>query len=254
MAPMFLRTRDEAMDALAEILQLPDRRRQIVESTVRIALCMTPEARRLMMDVQAAILAGGLDALRSQRQEAMAKLTDTTVRRKAPGVDLRKDPLLEPIGQALDLLRMVDLLVGTFPALSPKHPKWELARFVHANQSYAREAMEAGMRRRGKPEHTALEAKVLAKVEEQKPWWPEWADSIRQACGHYGRLLAKEAEAHPSANDPDVLFHVVTMDEERAREVLRRMAGTSDELLAYFRELRARIDLVLTAQDRAAGG
>lgn len=241
------------MDALAEILGLPDRRRQIVESTIRIALCITPEARRLMLDVQAAILTGGLDALRRQRQEAMAKLTETTVRRKAPGVDLRKDPLLEPIGQALDLLRMVDLLVETFPGLSPKHPKWELARFIHANQSYAREAMEAGLRRRGKPEHAPLEAKVLARVEEQKPWWPEWADSIRQACTHYGGLLSREGDVHPSAHAPDVLFHVVTMDEDRAREVLRRMAGTSDELLGYFRELRTRIDLVLTAQDRAAG-
>jgi hypothetical protein len=250
---MYLRTVDEAMDALAEILELPERRRQIVESTVRIALCVTPEARRLMYDVQAAVLSGGLDALRRSRQEAVAKLTETTVRRKAPGVDLRKDPLLESVGQALDLLRMVDLLVRTFPALVPKHPRWELARFVHANASYVRDAVEAGMRKRGKPEHAPLEAKVLARVEEQKPWWPEWADSIRQACVHYGRLLAKEAEAHPGAGDPDTLFHVVTMEEERAREVLRRMAGTSDELLAYFRELRTRIDLVLTAQDRAAG-
>ena len=249
---MYIRTRDDAMDALGAILELPERRSQIVQSTVKVALCMTPEARGFMLDVQAGILSGGLDALRERRQAAVQKLTDTTIRRKAPGIDIKTDPLLEPIGQALDLLKMVDILVSTFPGVAVRHPKWELARFIHENASYVREAIEAGLRRRGKPEHAPLEKKVLAKVEEAKPWWPEWAQPLKEACAHYVRLLSKEAgDVHPRANDPEVSFYVITMSDERAQEVLHLLVGTADKVLAYFRALRARIDLVLTAQAKA---
>jgi hypothetical protein len=249
---VYIRTRDEAMDALGAILELPERRAQIVQSTVKVALCMNPEARSFMLDVQAGILSGGLDALRDRRRKAVEKLTDTTIRRKAPGIDIKTDPLLEPIGQALDLLKMVDILVSTFPGVGARHPKWELARFIHENSSYVREAVEAGLRRRGKPEHAPLEAKVVARIESNKPWWPEWAGPLKEACAHYVRLLSKEpAEVHPSANDAEVIFHVVAMSDDRAQEVLRRLAGTAAEVLAYFRDLRARVDLVLTAQARA---
>ncbi|HEX7900689.1 MAG TPA: hypothetical protein VF950_23215 [Planctomycetota bacterium] len=249
---MYIRTRDDAMDALGAILELPERRSQIVQSTVKVALCMTPEARSFMLDVQAGILSGGLDALRERRQAAVKKLTDTTIRRKAPGIDIKTDPLLEPIGQALDLLKMVDILISTFPGVAARHPKWELARFIHENVSYVREAIEAGLRRRGKPEHAPLEKKVLAKVEEAKPWWPEWAQPLKEACAHYVRLLSKEpGDVQPQSNDPDVSFYIITMSDERAQEVLHLLVGTADKVLAYFRALRARIDLVLTAQARA---
>ncbi len=76
------------MGALAEILDLPERRQQIVQSTVKVAVCMTVETRRFMLDVQAGILSGGLDGLRAQREKALARLRETQVRRRAPGVDV----------------------------------------------------------------------------------------------------------------------------------------------------------------------
>jgi hypothetical protein len=106
------------------------------------------------------------------------------------------------------------------------------------------------MRRRGKPEHAPLEKKLLERIEEKKPWWPEWADSIRHACRHYLRTFPKD-DANPAANDPEILFYVVIIDEARAQEVLRRMAGTSDQLAQYLSDIRTRVDLVLTAQDQA---
>jgi hypothetical protein len=252
MQPMYIRTREQALTALGEILELPERRAQIVQSTVQVALCVEPATRSFMLDVQAGILSGGLDGLRERRRRAVEKLTETTIRRKAPGIDLRTDPLLEPIGLALDLLKMVDILVSTFPGVAARHPKWELARFIHENLPYVRESIEEGLRRRGKPEHPALEKKVLERIEDRKPWWPEWADPLKEASAHYVELLAKEpGEVNPAANDPEVVFHVVAMSDERAQDALRQLAGTRDDVLAYFRRLRARIDLVLTAQDRA---
>lgn len=235
---MYIRTKEEAMGALGEILDLEGRPRQIVQSTVKVALCLTAEARTFMLDVQAGVIEGGLDAFRKRRQEALERISETKIRRHAPGIDLKSDPLLEQIGQALDLLKMVQLLTDVYPLLGQKHPQWEIARFIHENQSYTREVLEAGLRRRGKPGHAELEAKVLARIEEKKPWWPEWADSIRQACLHYA----------PAGADGETLFHVIAMSEERAREVLNRMAGTSDQVAEYLSQIRSRIALIAASQ------
>jgi len=249
---MYIRSKEEALGAMARILELPGRPAQIVDSTVQVALCMTAEARLFMLDVQAAVIGGGLEGLRKRREEALAKLTETKIRRRAPGVDVRKDAVLDQIGAALDLLKMVGVAVEVFPALGSRHPQWEIARFIHENESFVREAVEAGLRRRGRPEHAALEQKVLTRIEEKKPWWPEWADSIRQACAHYVKSLAKSDDAHPRANDPELLFAVICMSEERAREVLDRMARTSAELRDCLAGIRARLDLVLSAQEEDA--
>jgi hypothetical protein len=252
MPGMYLRTREDAMTALGTILELPDRRARIVQSTVKVALCMTPEVRTFMLDVQAGILSGGLEALQQRRRQAVEKLTETTVRRKAPGIDLRNDPLLEPIGVALDLLKLVDILVSTFPGAAIKHPKWELARFIHEQLDWVRGTIEEGMRLHGKPGHADLERSLITRIEDRRPWWPEWAQPMKEACAHYVAKLAKEpGEVHPQANDPEVLFHIVAMSDERAREALHALAGTADQVLAYFRGLRARVDLVSTAQARA---
>jgi len=249
---MYIRSKAEAMDAMGAILELPERPAQIIQATVKIALCLDMEARIFMVDVQAALIEGGLEGLKKRREAAMAHLTDTKIRRRAPGIDVKKDVLLDEIGAAIDLLKMVKILVEVFPAAGARHPQWELARFIHENQGYVREAVEAGLRRRGKPEHATLEAKVIARIEEKKPWWPEWADAIKQACGHYVHTLSKEGEVHPGANDPETLFYVIAMSEERAREVLRRMAGTSQDLKEFLSGLRMRINLTLLAQEEAA--
>lgn len=253
------------MDAMGAILELSGRPAQIIQATVKLALCVDVEARALMVDVQAALIEGGLDGLRKRREAALARLTDTKILRRAPGIDVKKDPLLAEIGAAIDLLKMVKILTEVFPGVAVRHPQWELARFIHENQGYVREATEAGLRRRGKPEHATLEAKVIAKIEEKKPWWPEWADSIKQACAHYAQALAKEPTAfvrpdgttimdvHPGANDPDTLFYLIAMSEERAREVLRRMASTAKDLKEYLSSLRTRLNLTLLAQQEEAG-
>ena len=250
---MYIRSTAEAMDAMGAILELPTRQSQIIQATVKIALCLDREARAFMVDVQAALIEGGLEGLKKRREAAIAHLTDTKIRRRAPGIDVKKDALLDEIGAALDLLKMVKILTEVFPGAAVRHPQWELARFIHEHQGYVREAIEAGLRRRGKPEHAALEAKVIAKIEEKKPWWPEWADSIKQACVHYVHTLSKEGEVHPGANDPETLFYVIAMSEQRAREVLHRMAGTSSDLKDCLSGLRTRINLVLLAQQEAAG-
>src|SRR5690349_9780869 len=160
---MYIRSTAEALDAMGAILELPTRQSQIIQATVKIALCLDLSARAFMVDLQAALIEGGLDALKKRRDSAIARLTDTKIRRRAPGIDVKKDALLDEIGAALDLLKMVKILSEVFPGTAVRHPQWELARFIHENQGYVREAVEAGLRRRGKPEHAPLETKIIAK-------------------------------------------------------------------------------------------
>jgi hypothetical protein len=244
----YIRTREEALGAMSAILEIPGRSQQIVQATVQVALCLDPEARAFMLDVQAALLTGGLEALQRRREEALSKLTETRIRRQAPGIDVKKDTLLREVGTALDLLRMVEILTQVFPAVGAKHPAWEIARFIHENESFSRESIEAGLRSRGKPEYATIEKQVLEKMDEKKPWWPEWAESIRQACIHYMKELVRRSEAHPGANDPELLFSFIAMSEERARGTLNRMTETGSALIDYLGQVRLRMSLILTAQ------
>jgi hypothetical protein len=245
----YIRTKEEALGALSAILELPGRAQQIVQATVQVALCLDPEARAFMLDVQAAILSGGLEALQRRREEALSKLTETRIRRQAPGIDVRKDTLLREVGTALDLLRMVEILVQVFPAVGAKHPAWEIARFIHENEDFSRQSVETGLRTRGKPEYATAEKQLLEKIDEKKPWWPEWAESIHQACIHYMKELMRRSEAHPRANDPELLFSFIAMSEERARGTLNRMTETGSALIDYLSQIRLRMNLILTAQE-----
>jgi len=56
----YLRTIDEAMDAVAEILEMPTQRDRLIQSTVRIMMCVNPEPREFLADSQALLIEGGL--------------------------------------------------------------------------------------------------------------------------------------------------------------------------------------------------
>src|SRR5688572_6547586 len=76
---MYIRTKEEALDAVAEVLDLPERRDQIIQSTVKIMLCLDAEPRAFMGDCQALLIEGGLDAMRSKRRELLDSLENLPV-------------------------------------------------------------------------------------------------------------------------------------------------------------------------------
>jgi hypothetical protein len=67
----FIRGMQEARDALAEILALPERRQQIIGVMMKIMLCMTKDTRRFLADGMAGLIEGGLDYMRQKRREAI---------------------------------------------------------------------------------------------------------------------------------------------------------------------------------------
>ena len=71
---MYLRSREDALDAVAEILNLPERCDQLVQATVKIMLCLEVEPRLFLADCQALLVEGGLEALRRKRHDLLESL------------------------------------------------------------------------------------------------------------------------------------------------------------------------------------
>lgn len=66
-----IRGMQEARDALAEVLALPERRLQIIGVMMKIMLCRTRDTRRFLADGMAGLIEGGLDYMRQKRREAI---------------------------------------------------------------------------------------------------------------------------------------------------------------------------------------
>ena len=110
---MYIRTREEALSAVAEILDLPQRRDQIVQSTVKIMLCLEAEPRSFLGDCQALIAA-------CDRPEVAAR-----IRELYPDT---YDVVLLPIGFTSDILEPAARFLGLLKARAaiPMH-FWEPA-------------------------------------------------------------------------------------------------------------------------------
>src|SRR5438552_19066309 len=119
---MYIRTTDEALENLAEILDLPERRDQIIPSTIRIMLCLEVEPRLLLADCQALLIEGGLESLRARRRDVVETAQDLPVAR----LDLLRSQLFQEIASALDAIRFTETIRQVFPAL--RADRWQIAR------------------------------------------------------------------------------------------------------------------------------
>src|SRR6185436_12659618 len=119
---MYIRTREDAMETLAEILDLPERRDQIIQSTIRIMLCLEVEPRLFLADCQALLIEGGLETLRARRREAVEALEDLPIVVEDPA----EDQMFEEIASALDALRFTQVVRQVFPAI--RGERWQIAR------------------------------------------------------------------------------------------------------------------------------
>ncbi|RPH34805.1 MAG: hypothetical protein EHM91_18010, partial [Planctomycetota bacterium] len=73
-----MRTLDEAIDAVAAILELPEQRDRIIQCTIRIMMCLNPEPREFLADSQALLIEGGLEALAQKRHDMIEALDSET--------------------------------------------------------------------------------------------------------------------------------------------------------------------------------
>ena len=174
----YLRTLDEAIDAVAAILELPSQRERLIQSTIRIMTCLHPEPREFMADSQALLIEGGLDALAQKRREMMAALEEETIVVLNP----EEDGLYDAVGTSLDALRLSDLAFRVFPALRYGCEAWQVARVLRKDELRFDELIAQGIRRRGGEGYRQAQQNLERLIQAEKPSWSDRVPEIREAC------------------------------------------------------------------------
>lgn len=208
---MYIRTRQEALDALAETLQKPERPAQIIDVTVKIMLCLNPEPRQLLCDSQAGLIEGGLEQMSQKRQQM---LQEAQMEELVLIVNPEEERKYAAVGRTLDALRLSRVAGEVFPAITAQFEPWEIARAVLATEEGVRLCMLETVRARNTPEAEAVaqaaQKKFTAWLEQARPGWRSKTDALKTAC-------AVACGGAPSATD---LFHVLAADDQRALHIL----------------------------------
>jgi hypothetical protein len=237
---IYVRNKAEALDAVASVLALPERRQQIVQLTVRIAMCLDAEARSFLADCQAGLIEGGLESMRKRRHELLAAHQE-----EAPEaiviVDSTEDQLLEQVGVALDTMRLSEIVRQVFPAIKEKHAAWEVARTFLAAEEEVRKVMVEAVRAHGAGDSKVYEhcrAEMERRINSVTPTWMATLPTIEAACAE---IAPKDAH----------LLGAIAVDDMRARLVTDLLANNHAEAVDYLKSVQARIDTLHQLENEA---
>lgn len=237
---IYIRNKAEALDAVASVLALPERRQQIVQLTVRVAMCLDAEARAFLADCQAGLVEGGLEYMRKRRHELIAAQQE-----EAPEaiviVDSNEDQLLEQVGMALDALRLSEIIRQVFPSVRERHAAWEIARALIADEEVVRQVMIEAVRAHGagnsvvyERHRTEIERRIVA----AGPSWMPALPTLQQACDEIA-----PGDAH--------LLSVISVDDMRAKLVIDLLATNRAEALEYLGTVKTRMDMLHKLENEA---
>jgi len=227
---MYLRTIDEAMQALAGILDLADRRDQLIRSTVQIMLCLDVEPRDFLVDCQDLLVHDGLEALRRRRRGALEEAEPLVV------LDPEEDRLFESVAGAIDALRFADVVRQVLPGL--REERWRVARAILVNEAGVRGFVESAIRARGGDAALAApEAAIREMVLSLHQPWMDRAGAIRSACLEALRTAGRTDpdRLHPES---DELFELFATSDERATGMLRAIDSDPAGVLLQVALLR----------------
>jgi hypothetical protein len=234
---MYIRTREDAIENLAQILDLPDRRDQIIQSTVRIMLCLEVEPRLFLADCQALLIEGGLDALRERRRLLVEAAENLTV----GFIDESEDRLFEDVASALDALRFVEVVRQIFPGIHAD--RWQIARLIRLYESGVREQIAEAIRGHGDAARAdrgreALETMIAA----LRPAWSDRLGAIRSACLETLKGLST-VDTDQLHEEAETLFELFAMSNDRAPELLEAIdsddATRATTQITQLREIAA---------------
>ena len=228
---IYIRSKAEALDAVASVLALPERRQQIVQLTVRVAMCLDPEARTFLADCQAGLIEGGLEYMKKRRHDLLAARQE-----EGPEaiviVDSTEDQLLEQVGVALDALRLSEIVRQVFPPVREKHAAWEIARAILAGEEEMRKIMIEAVRAHGAG-NSGIYERDRAEVERRiAAAAPPWIGDLA--------LLSKACEV--AAADERQLLPAIAVDDMRAKLVIDLLTTSKHEALEYLRSVQSKID------------
>ena len=225
---------------MAAILALPERRQQIIQLTVRLAMCLEPEARDFLADCQAGLIEGGLEYMRRRRHEILAAMQNDA-QEAIVIIDSAEDQLLEQAGIALDALRLAEIPRQIFPDLRAEHPPFEVARAILADETAMRQIAIDAVKAHGAANsalYERLRKDLRQRVQAVRPGWIGTAPTLHAAC----------QEANPRSADP--LYSVIAVDDLRAKLVIDLLATNRAEALEYLRTVQQRIDTLLELEAR----
>jgi len=233
---MYIRTREDALEHLAEILDLPDRREQILQSTVRIMLCLEVEPRLFLADCQALLLEGGMEALAARRRDLVNADEDLPV----AVLDPEEDRLFEEVAAALDALRFTEAVRQVFPGL--RADRWQIARAILLYEPGIREQMSAAIRGHAVPARTReAQAAVEGMIAALRPDWSDRLGALRGACLETLKRLAP-LDPDQLHQEAEVLFELFATSDDRAPKLLQAIDGDSAgaaEQILRLRDLAA---------------
>jgi hypothetical protein len=241
---MYIRTKEQALEAVAAILDLPERRRQLVQSTVQIVLCMEPEPRQLMSDCQALLLEGGLDALRQKRREAQEALEPMPL----VVLDPEGDRLFEEIGSAMDALRLSKVMIDVHPGLLATGETWRAARALLQREAAFRGCVTDSLRGNDR-DGSRRDAELL--LRNTSPVWAPRAGELRSAVR---RLLEASGAVAPARLDEEAeqVFALFATADERAMGLLASIDDDPEGAQAQVVLVHDQLQAVRSTQEAAA--
>ncbi len=237
---IYIRNRAEALDAVASVLALPERRQQIVQITVRIAMCLDAEARHFLADCQAGLIESGLEYMRRRRHEILSAMQEEA-KEAIVIVDSAEDQLLEAVGMALDALRLAEIPRQVFPGLRDQHPVFEFARAILADEAAMRQLAIDAVRAHGSANsalYDQLRKELLQRLETVRPAFGAALPTLEAAC----------REANPAGAEP--LLSVIAVDDIRSNLVIELLANDRAEALEYLRGVQQRIDTLIDLEGK----
>jgi hypothetical protein len=236
---MYIRTKDEALQNLAEILDLPELRDQIIQSTVRIMLCLEVEPRLFLVDCQALLLEGGLETLRARRRDALEEIEELPV----VVLDPEEDRLFEEVATALDALRFTDVVRQVLPGM--RADRWQIARALLLYESGVREQLSAAVKGHAdKARMSAAREAVEGMISALRPGWGDRVGALRGACLETLKQIGG-VEPDRLHEEAETLFELFAASDERATQLLAAIDGDRTRAVERITQIR---DLALAAR------
>jgi hypothetical protein len=243
----YLRTLDDAIDAVAAILELPSQRERLIQSTVKIMMCTHPEAREFLADSQALLIEGGLEALARKRHEMLEALEEET----AVVVLSEEDGLFDAVGASLDALRLSEVAFRVFPDLRRGVEPWRVARALRKNELRFEELVSQGIRRRGGEGYHQAQQNLEKLIHAEKPAWEDRSGDLRHA--YHGYLRSAPGASETPVTDGEAIFAAVATDDQLVAEMFDAMAQGPDAARDVARRtFEAMTSLRTMLRDKAA--
>ena len=281
MAPTIpaIRSVEEARDALAEVLESPERPGQIIGMMEKIMLCRSVEPRRFLSDALDGLVRGGLEEMREKRRKALekkqaedaahareleAQIQETSAQRREDAVEeaaaeaedanapipivivppAEEIKVLEELGTQLDALNLAAVAREIFPDLKSKAQPWEVGRAIFLHEKEAREFLLQGARLKDHERATMLAPAWDAMqrlIQNSKPDWARHAPEVKSLVDEY-------FAASPPVNggaDATIMFEVLLMRDDHVRELLVLLGADRPAALEAVGALRSKLDQLL---------